>query len=223
MTKCSSSSPIFPFESLKPPVKYFTEIYNLGTFVAEIANASGAYTEEDLLKSVYTPWSTAVVALNQAYNEFYHVDVNGNEVDNFCYVTDSVLKYGINCVDFCMQIGFEQYEKSGKIMTNLPLNIDIQQILLHLFNFTILFGALYFLLYSPVVKFMKQREDYYKDLEDKAKANVDDTQKTKEEYEAKLAKADEEIKVIKTEAGEAAEKEHERIVSRDRKILQRAP
>lgn len=111
-------------------------------------------------------------------------------------------------------------------MTNLPLNIDIQQILLHLFNFTILFGALYFLLYSPVVKFMKQREDYYKDLEDKAKANVDDTQKTKEEYEAKLAKADEEIKVIKTEAGEAAEKEHERIVSEARseadKILKNA-
>ncbi|MCQ2517325.1 MAG: ATP synthase F0 subunit B [Lachnospiraceae bacterium] len=111
-------------------------------------------------------------------------------------------------------------------MTNLPLNIDIQQILLHLFNFTILFGALYFLLYSPVVKFMKQREDYYKDLEDKAKANVDDTQKTKEEYEAKLAKADEEIKVIKTEAGEAAEKEHERIGSEARseadKILKNA-
>jgi simple sugar transport system permease protein len=28
-------------------------------------------------------------------------------------------------------------------MTGLPLNIDLQQILLHLFNFTILFGALY--------------------------------------------------------------------------------
>ena len=35
-------------------------------------------------------------------------------------------------------------------MTGLPLNIDWQQILLHLFNFTILFGALYILyLYIP--------------------------------------------------------------------------
>jgi hypothetical protein len=35
-------------------------------------------------------------------------------------------------------------------MTGVPLNIDWQQILLHLFNFTILFGILYILLYSTV-------------------------------------------------------------------------
>ena len=29
---------------------------------------------------------------------------------------------------------------------NLPLNIDLQQVLLHLLNFTILFAILYFLL-----------------------------------------------------------------------------
>ena len=31
----------------------------------------------------------------------------------------------------------------------VPLNIDWQQILLHLFNFIILFGILYFFLYKP--------------------------------------------------------------------------
>jgi F-type H+-transporting ATPase subunit b len=55
---------------------------------------------------------------------------------------------------------------------NLPLNIDIQQILLHLLNFTILFGILYFLLYSPVKKFMEKREQYYKDMDAEAKGEL---------------------------------------------------
>ena len=33
---------------------------------------------------------------------------------------------------------------------NIPLNIDFQQILLHLLNFAILGGGLYLLLYKPV-------------------------------------------------------------------------
>lgn len=35
---------------------------------------------------------------------------------------------------------------------NMPLNMDWQQILLHLLNFVILFAILYFLLYEPVKK-----------------------------------------------------------------------
>ena len=34
----------------------------------------------------------------------------------------------------------------------IPLNIDWHQILLHLFNFLILVGGLYFLLYNPIRK-----------------------------------------------------------------------
>ena len=36
----------------------------------------------------------------------------------------------------------------------IPLNVDWQQILLHLFNFIILFGGLWLLLYKPVKNFM---------------------------------------------------------------------
>ena len=39
----------------------------------------------------------------------------------------------------------------------VPLNIDWQQILLHLFNFVLLAGGLYFLLYAPVRNFMEKR------------------------------------------------------------------
>ena len=44
----------------------------------------------------------------------------------------------------------------------MPLGIDFAQIFLHLFNVVILFGGLYFILYSPVKKFMDKREEYYK-------------------------------------------------------------
>lgn len=38
---------------------------------------------------------------------------------------------------------------------NIPLNIDWQQILLHFFNFSILVGGLYLLLFKPVKRFME--------------------------------------------------------------------
>ena len=46
----------------------------------------------------------------------------------------------------------------------VPLNIDWQQILLHMFNLIILTGGLYFLLYQPVTAFMKKRQEYYAGL-----------------------------------------------------------
>ena len=48
----------------------------------------------------------------------------------------------------------------------VPLNIDLQQILLHLMNFVILFAILYFFLYGPVKKFMDNRREYYKQLDE---------------------------------------------------------
>ena len=50
----------------------------------------------------------------------------------------------------------------------MPLNINFQQILLHMFNFVILAFGLYMLLYKPVVAFMKKREDHFADLEKQA-------------------------------------------------------
>ena len=48
---------------------------------------------------------------------------------------------------------------------NIPLNIDWQQILLHLLNFVILAGGLYLLLYKPVKTFMEKRQQYYQEQE----------------------------------------------------------
>ncbi len=83
---------------------------------------------------------------------------------------------------------------------NIPLNIDWQQILLHLFNFTILFGVLYFLLYSPVKKFMESRQEYFKDMENRTKAELKNAEELKAEYQDKLKNADDEIVKLKKNA-----------------------
>ena len=80
---------------------------------------------------------------------------------------------------------------------NLPLNINFQQLFLHLCNFVILFGVLYFLLYAPVKKFLASREEYFKNLDDEAKTNLDESEKLKAEYETKINLAEEEINAMK--------------------------
>lgn len=82
----------------------------------------------------------------------------------------------------------------------MPLNIDWQQILLHLFNFVVLFAVLYFLLYKPVKQFMDKRTAYYKDLDEEAKANLAESERVKEEYANKLASAENEITANKEKA-----------------------
>lgn len=98
-------------------------------------------------------------------------------------------------------------------MTGLPLNIDIQQILLHLLNFAVLFAGLYFILYKPVRKIMDEREEHFKKLEEDAQSKVADSEKAKEEYEARLKNADSEINVKKEEAGKETFAERERIIT----------
>ena len=82
----------------------------------------------------------------------------------------------------------------------MPLNIDFQQIFLHLLNFVILFAILYFLLYKPVRNFMRKRVEYYQDMENKANENLARSEAAKTEYEEKLSAADDEITSMKEEA-----------------------
>lgn len=121
----------------------------------------------------------------------------------------------------------------------MPLNIDWQQILLHLLNFVILFAALYFLLYKPVKNFMDKRVEYYKNLDDETKKKLAEAETARKDYTEKLNAADEEIKKNKelsrkkldemsslkleearaesakivAEAQERAKKEYDRIIS----------
>ena len=95
-------------------------------------------------------------------------------------------------------------------MTGLPLNVDWQQILLHLFNFTILFGALYILLYKPVRDFMENREKHYADMDSKANQALADAESSKASYEEKERNLDEEIRARKSSLSKEIEAERER-------------
>lgn len=87
---------------------------------------------------------------------------------------------------------------------NIPLNIDWQQILLHLLNFTILFGILYFLLYKPVKDFMDKRTEYYKKQEKDIADRQKQAEESKEEYEKRLTEVQDEINSRKAKAAEEA-------------------
>lgn len=88
----------------------------------------------------------------------------------------------------------------------IPLNINIQQILLHLLNFAILAGGLYFLLYGPVKSFMEKRTAYYKDLDEKANAALKEAQKAEEEYNARLLNMQAELNENRVKMFEDAQK-----------------
>lgn len=87
----------------------------------------------------------------------------------------------------------------------MPLNINLQQILLHLLNFVILFAILYFLLYNPIKKFMEKRTEEYKKMDDSAKQNLVEAEKLKAEYTKRIMSADAEIEKMKSDAEKDAE------------------
>ena len=95
-------------------------------------------------------------------------------------------------------------------MTGVPLNIDWQQILLHLFNFTILFGALYILLYKPVKDFMAKREEYYSDMDSKATQALAEAEGRQKEYEKKINDLETKIRDEKSRMSKEVEAERER-------------
>lgn len=98
----------------------------------------------------------------------------------------------------------------------MPLNIDIQQILLHLFNFVILAGGLYLLLYRPVRDFMDKRTSQIREKNDEAEKKMNDARELESRYSAKLADAENEIARRKQEAAAETEKTSGEILDKAR-------
>lgn len=110
--------------------------------------------------------------------------------------------------------------------SGLPLNIDWQQILLHFFNFVILVGGLYILIYKPVKDFMDSRNKYYKDIDEKAAEALKKAQESETLYKGKIENAENEAAEIKAkaaaEAKEAAEKKLKEAEGEAAKIIDNA-
>lgn len=113
----------------------------------------------------------------------------------------------------------------------IPLNVDWQQILLHLFNFIILAGGLWLLLYKPVKNFMAKREAYYKDMDKAANDKLAAAEAEQQKYSGLIEKAQEEAADIRKKAMadaetaakshiEDAEHEKQRIIDDARKAAQ---
>ena len=95
----------------------------------------------------------------------------------------------------------------------MPLNIDWQQILLHLLNFAILAGGLYFLLYKPVKQFMDSRKAHYEQMEAQAKEALRQAEKAKLEADQAQAGLADTLRRERTQAMAALEKDSQKKVS----------
>lgn len=82
----------------------------------------------------------------------------------------------------------------------IPLNVDWQQILLHLFNFIILAGGLWLLLYKPVKNFMEKREAHYKEIDDAANEKLAAAEAEQQKYSGLIEKAQDEAAELKKKA-----------------------
>ncbi|MBR6917368.1 MAG: ATP synthase F0 subunit B [Clostridia bacterium] len=97
---------------------------------------------------------------------------------------------------------------------NAPLNIDLTQILLHMLNFVILFGALTLILYKPVMKFLKERRAHYEELEKINKERTAECERLKAEYEEKLKSVDEKASEARREAEALAAENAKRYIEK---------
>ena len=115
---------------------------------------------------------------------------------------------------------------------SIPLNIDWQQILLHLFNFAILAGGLYLLLYRPVKQFMEQREARYQKAHDAAQAAEERARQLEADYASRMAETDaavarkraeaeQELEELRSRQMAAAKKEAEALLTKARESARR--
>lgn len=98
----------------------------------------------------------------------------------------------------------------------MPLNIDLQQILLHWMNLAILTGGLYFLLYKPVKAFMDKREEHYRRMDEEAAAKLAEAERVKTECQARLDEAEEELRQERAKAQQAIQQSTEDQLARAR-------
>ena len=97
------------------------------------------------------------------------------------------------------------------------LGLEWQSIVLHLFNLVILTVGLYFLLFKPVKRMVKERQAKIKKIEKENTELNDEVKKMKESTEAVLSDAKKEAAVIHENAVKVANQKADDIVSSARK------
>lgn len=99
------------------------------------------------------------------------------------------------------------------LASSIPLNIDVQQILLHVFNFIILATVLTFVLFKPVRKFMREREEKYKTAAEEHAKKKAEIEELEEQRKEKLAGLDAELETHRREVLAQTEKRSKQLIS----------
>ena len=91
------------------------------------------------------------------------------------------------------------------LISDAILGLSLTKFLLHLLNFAILFTALWFILYKPVMKFIRERQARVEGQQKEAEENLKASEEAREAAEERLRTLDAEL----SEKRAAAEKETE--------------
>ncbi len=87
-------------------------------------------------------------------------------------------------------------------------------IVFYLLNLAVVFVALRFLVYKPVIRFLKKREDSVAQMLDDAREERDKAQAAHEVYEARMEQTQKESAAILAEAGKSAAMRAEDIIAK---------
>lgn len=93
-----------------------------------------------------------------------------------------------------------------------PIKLSLVDILLHLLNLLILVGGLTFLLYKPILKFIKNRQETIQAEIKKGEDLKSSADELKKEYEERLTSAQEEAQKIVSDAKSEGENEKAKIL-----------
>lgn len=93
-----------------------------------------------------------------------------------------------------------------------PIKLSLVDILLHLLNLVLLIGGLTLLIYKPVLKFIKKRQESIQAEIKKGEDMQSSADDLKKEYESRLTSVEEESEKIKAQAKTEGEKEREKII-----------
>jgi len=91
----------------------------------------------------------------------------------------------------------------------LPLNIDPQQILLHLFNFILLYAILSFLVYKPVKAFIEKRRQHYLEMEHAAVKKLEQAEQVEADYHRRAEELDQTLKARRQSLQAALDEQRE--------------
>ena len=98
--------------------EYFAQLSDIGAYVAEMAVASDCYSDDELNKLIYTPWASAEVTTDKIYDNFYHQTKSGTPIDNYCYITKSVIEYSNENLTADMYVKYENWYDYDSVKLN---------------------------------------------------------------------------------------------------------